>query len=147
MKAIKTRYNKIQQKINSLNVALTKMRCDKKRMEDELERYIRRHKSLKFDGLETGDTKSLGAIYRYFDERYPIEWQGGLRCDTRGMRLFFWVDDDPDFLIFHLSSTSNNPCFGGSTSWIVKAATLDDKVSVITQVKKDIQKILKGGGR
>jgi hypothetical protein len=147
MKARKTRYDKLQQKISALQVELCNMECDKKRVEDELERYIRRHRSLKFDGLETGDTGKLIEIYRYFDKRYPVEWQGGLRGDDRGMSLCYWVDDDPDFLILHLSSISDNICFSGSTSWQVKAVTLSNKVDALMRIKKDIQKILKAKTR
>ena len=85
----------------------------------------------------------LKKIYAYFDALYPIEWQGGLRCDNRGMKLLYWLDDDPDYLILHLTSTSENICFSGSTSWLVKAETLADKVEVLSKVKKDIQKIIK----
>ena len=98
---------------------------------------------MKFDGLETKDTDKLEKIYTYFDKRYPIDFQGGLRCDERGMRLCFWVDDDPDYLILHLASTSENICFSGSTSWQVKAETLADKVKTLKQIKNDIKKILK----
>lgn len=143
MKAGKTRYDKLQQKISALQVELCNMGQDKEKRERELEKYVRRHRSLKYDGLETSDVDKLKKIYAYFDALYPIEWQGGLRCDNRGMRLFYWLDNDPDYLILHLTSTSENICFSGSTSWLVKAETLADKVDALTRIKKDIQKILK----
>lgn len=142
-KTIKTKYTKLKEKITALQGELSDMARDKKRRQDELDGYVRRHRSLMFDGLETGDVEKLRKIYAYFDKRYPIEWQGGLRCDNRGMRLVYWVDNDPNFLILHLSSTSANICFGGSTSWQVKAAMLADKVDALGQIKKDILKILK----
>ena len=140
---MKTKYEKLKQSVAKLNSALHEMERDKERREAELEKYARRHRSLSFDGLETADVEKLQAIYAYFDSRYRVEWQGGLRCDTRGMRLHYWIDNDPDYLILHLSSTSKNICFSGSTSWIVKAETLADKVSVLAQVKNDIMKIIK----
>ena len=144
MKAKKTRHDKIKQTIARLESELNKMRRDKEQREHELDKYVRRHKSLSFDGLETGDVAKLTKMYAYFDKQYPIEWQGGLRGDNRGMRLVYWLDDDPDYLILHLTSTSQNICFGGSTSWQVKAPTLADKVEVLAQIKKDILKILNG---
>ena len=110
---------------------------------DELDKYARRHRSLEYGGLKTSDVDKLTKIYAYFDSLYPIEWQGGLRCDNRGMRLFYWIDNDPDYLILYLTSTSDNFCFGGSTSWLVKAETFADKVEVLSKIKKDIQKIIK----
>lgn len=140
---MKTKYEKLKQSVAKLNSALYEMECDKERREAELEKYARRHRSLSFDGLGTADVEKLQAIYAYFDSRYKVRWQCGLRCDTRGMRLYYWIDHDSDYLILHLSSTSKNICFGGSTSWIVKAPELADKVGVLAQVKKDIQKIIK----
>lgn len=109
----------------------------------KLKKYGRRHSSLKYDGLKTSDVNKLTKIYSYFDSLYPIKWQGGLRCDNRGMRLFYWLDDDPDYLILHLASTSDNIFLSGSTSWLVKAETFADKVKVLSKIKKDIQKIIK----
>ena len=142
---MKTKYHKIKQAICKLECQLTEMERDKKARERELEKYVRRHKSLKYDGLETSDVDKLKKIYAYFDALYPIQWQGGLRCDSRGMQLFYWLDDDPDYLELHLTSTSENICFSGSTSWLVKAETLADKVDVLSKVKKDIQKIINSG--
>lgn len=141
-KKIKTRCMKLKDQIGKLQSKLCIIGCDKKKREFELERYVRRHRSLKYDGMETGDVDKLLKVYAYFDKRYPIEWQGGLRCDNRGMRLVYWLDDDPDYLILHLTSTSENICFSGSTSWIVKAPTLADKAKVLAQIKKDVCKIL-----
>lgn len=140
---MKTRHEKIKQQIGKLESALYEMEREKGRRETELETYVRRHRSLKFDSLHTSDVDELLAIYAYFDSRYKIQWQGGLRCDNRGMALCYWIDNDPDYLVLHLSSTSENICFSGSTSWIVKAPTLADKVSILAQVKKDIAKIIK----
>lgn len=139
----KTRYEKINAKIGELQHELAEMERDRRNQQIELDKYVKRHRSLSYDGLETSDSQKLWKIYAYFDKRYEVEWQGGLRCDTRGMRLVFWIDKDPDYLIFYLTSTSDNICFGGSTSWLVKAATLKDKVAAITEVKRDIQKLLK----
>lgn len=139
---MKTKYQKIKQAIDKLELQLTEMGRDREKRERELEKYVRRHKSLKYDGLETSDVDKLKKIYAYFDALYPIQWQGGLRCDNRGMKLFYWLDDDPDYLTFHLTSTSENICFSGSTSWLTKAETLADKVDVLSKVKKDIQKII-----
>ena len=144
MKLRKTRYEKIKRQIDKLNSALYEMEREKERRTAELERYVRRHRSLAFNGLETDDVWKLQKIYAYFDARYPIDFQGGLRCDDRGMRLCYWVDDDPDYLILHLSSTSKNICFSGSTSWQVKAQTLADKVEILAKIKKDVRKILDG---
>lgn len=141
---MKTKYQKIKQAELKLECQLYAMERDKKKRERELEKYVRRHRSLRYDGLETSDINKLNKIYAYFDALYPIQWQGGLRCDNRGMRLFYWLDDDPDYLILYLTSTSENICFSGSTSWLVKAETLADKVEVLAKVKKDIQKIING---
>jgi len=141
---MKTKYQKIKQAKLKLECQLYAMERDKKKRERELEKYVRRHRSLRYDGLGTSDINKLSKIYAYFDALYPIQWQGGLRCDNRGMRLFYWLDDDPDYLILHLTSTSENICFSGSTSWLVKAETLADKVDVLAKVKKDIQKIING---
>lgn len=140
---MKTRHERIKQQISKLESTLYEMERERERREAELETYVRRHKSLKFDDLRTADVNKLLAIYAYFDSRYKIQWQGGLRCDNRGMALHYWIDNDPDYLILHLSSTSENICFSGSTSWIVKAPTLEDKVGILQQTKKDIQKIIK----
>ena len=140
---MKTRYMKIKRQIAKLNSALHEMEREKERRTAELDRYVRRHRSLNFDSLRTSDVDKLRAIYAYFDSRYKIEWQGGLRCDDRGMALYHWIDDDPDYLVLHLASTSENICFSGSTSWIVKAPTLADKVGILAQVKRDVTKIIK----
>lgn len=140
---MKTKYQKLNQAIYRLKHKLTEMERLKNEEEKKLEKYVKRHSSLKYDGLETSDVNKLRKIYAYFDSLYQIEWQGGLRCDNRGMRLFYWFDNDPDYLILHLTSTSNNICFGGSTSWLVKAETFADKVKVLSRIKKDIQKIIK----
>lgn len=143
MKIKITRYEKLRNKIAQLESQQRKLLREKEQKTTELEKYVNRHRSLNFDGLETKNTNKLKKIYTYFDKRYSIDFQGGLRCDERGMRLCFWVDDDPDYLILHLASTSENICFSGSTSWQVKAETLADKVKTLKQIKNDIKKILK----
>lgn len=143
MKYKNTRYEKLKNKIAKLEGQQRKLAREKEQKTAELEKYVNRHRSLNFDGLETKDVDKLKKIYRYFDKQYPIDFQGGLRCDERGMRLCFWVDDDPDYLTLHLSSTSENICFSGSTNWQIKAETLADKVKILKQIKNDIEKILK----
>lgn len=143
MRKVLTEVDKLKRKISKLNTKLYSIERDKEFRKNELEQYCKKHRSVTFDGLETGDVDTLWKIYEYFDKKYPIEWQGGLRCDNRGMRLNFWLDDDPDYLIIHLTSTSKNICFGGSTSWLVKAVSLDDKVNVIKTIKNDINKLMK----
>ena len=140
---MKTRYERIKNKIALWERKLAEIKQEHMIKSIELNKYIERHPSLSFTGLLTADTKKLEKIYEYFDKRYPIDFQGGLRCDERGMRLCFWTNDDPDYLILHLASTSNNICFSGSTSWLVKAETLADKVKTLKQIKNDIKKILK----
>lgn len=140
---MKNRYQKIKAKISFWEQKLVEINREHTDKSIELNKYIDRHPSLSFEGLETTDAEKLKKIYAYFDKKYPIDWQGGLRCDERGMRLVFWLDKDPDFLILHLTSTSENICFSGSTSWQVKAATLADKIETLKQIKKDIQKIIK----
>jgi hypothetical protein len=143
MRKVLTEVDKLKRKIAKLTKKLSCIQQDKEFKENELEQYCKRHRSVTFDGLETGDVNTLWKMYEYFDKKYPIEWQGGIRCDNRGMRLCFWLDDDPDYLIIHLTSTSKNICFGGSTSWLVKAVSLDDKVNVIKTIKNDINNLIK----
>lgn len=143
MRKVLTEVDKLKGKIAKLTAKLSCIQRDKEFRENELEQYCKRHRSVTFDGLETGDVKVLLKIYEYFDKKYPIEWQGGIRCDNRGMRLNFWLDEDPDYLIIHLTSTSENICFSGSTSWLVKAVSLDDKANVIKTIKNDINKLMK----
>lgn len=139
MKTVETKYHKIKNAIRELEYLLHDMERKKEAKESELKEYVRRHRSLKFKDLIVDDGK-LKKIYAYFDALYPIKWQGGVRCCDNCMSISCWVDDDPDYLILHLSS--ENICFDGSTSWIVKAETLADKVKVLTKVKKDLQKIV-----
>ena len=114
-------------------------------MEKELNKYCKHHRSVNFDALKTSDIKKLVRIYNYFDnnKHYIHEWEGGVRCDERGMKLHFWVNDDPNYLVIHISSNHNNLALSGSTSWIIKAPTLEDKVNTILTIKKDISKIVK----
>ena len=140
---MKNRCQKIKEKISFWEQKLVEIKKEHTDKSIELNKYIDRHPSLSFAGLETTDAEKLKKIYAYFDKKYAIDFQGGLRCDTRGMKLVFWVADDPDYLIVHLGSTCDNIYFGGTTSWIVKAETLQDKTKVLKQIKKDIEKILK----
>lgn len=137
-----TRYEKLKDLERQTSAKLRGLEKEREIKTNELESYCKRHR-ISFDGLETADIDKLKKIYRYFDRKYRIDWQGGLRCDDRGMRLYFWLDEDPHYLIFHLSSTSENICFSGSTSWIVRATSLEEKVNKIKQVKKDIAEIIK----
>ena len=73
---------------------------------------------------------------------YAIEFEGGIRNDNRGMKLCRWIYEDPDYLILHLTSTSENICFSGSTSWLVKAVVLEAKIEVLKKIKEDMKKIL-----
>lgn len=143
MKKYETRKDKLKKQMASLNNKILILEKEKHEKEVELEKYIKCHRSLKFDMLETDDVEKLNKIYRFFDAKYPIKWEGGMRCDDRGMKLHFWIDDDPNFLIIHLSSTSKNICFSGSTSWIGKAPTLSDKVELLKIIKQKVLKIIK----
>lgn len=143
MRKPKTRFDALKETLSGINSALSDLEREKDMKTNELETYVRRHRSLKFDNLKTCDVDKLENIYKYFDDRYPIEWQGGLRCDNRGMRLNYWLDDDPDYLILHITSDHDNLFFSGSTSWLVKAVTLEDKVNIIKKIKSDMLKILK----
>lgn len=140
---MKNRCQKIKAKISFWEQKLVEIKKEHTDKSIELNKYIDRNPSLSFAGLETKDAEKLKKIYAYFDKKYAIDFQGGLRCDTRGMKLVFWVDDDPDYLIIHLCSTSQNICFSGSTSWLVKAPTLTDKVEILKAIKQDILKIIK----
>ena len=139
----KKRTDKIKQQIRKLEHKLCELHQEYILEKNKLETYVKKHKSLSFDKLQTSDTKKLWKIYEYFDKKYSIDFQGGLRCDERGMGLYFWLDDDPNYLIIHLVSTCANICFSGSTSWLVKAVSFDDKIKTLAQIKKDIEKILK----
>ena len=143
MKRVKTKLDTLKQKVAKYQSELDRLFRERDRVKEELEGYTRRHSSLDFDSLHTGDRCKLQLIYDYFDSRYPIVFQGGLRNDSRGMKLYYWVYDDPSYLELHLTSTSENICFGGSTSWIAKAETMVDKVELLRRIKKDIGRILK----
>ena len=136
-----TRNRKLDIELGKVQDGLYSLSEEKKQKEIELFSYSKKHRSLNYE-IRTWDTDKLDKIYNYFDKRYPVEWQGGLRNDNRGMELTYWLYDDPDYMIFHLTSISKNICFSGSTSWLVKAKTLEDKVKVIKQIKDDILKIL-----
>ena len=143
---IETRYTKANAELCNINHKICMLEKEKTQAEEELKKYCKRHRSLNFDNLKTCDVEKLKKIYAYFDnnENYIHEWEGGLRCDDRGMKLYFWVNDDAEYLVLHLSSNHNNIAFSGSTSWIIKAPTLEDKVNVLKTVKSDITKIIKG---
>lgn len=146
MKKLITRYTKLKKKESDASYALFLLEKEKENKTQELETYCKRHRSMSFDLLKTGDVAKLNKIYAYFDDNksYIHECELGLRCDDRGMKLHFWLYDDPDYLVLHLSSNHSNIVFSGSTSWIIKAPTLEDKVNVLKTVKKDITKIIEG---
>ncbi|MBO7664784.1 hypothetical protein J6S46_02945 [Candidatus Saccharibacteria bacterium] len=146
MKKCITRQDKVNSLLARANNARYNLEKEKEEKEKELETYIKRHRSLNFDVLKTDNVEKLKKIYKFFDSKYPVDWEGGFRCDSRGMKLCFWVDEDPDFLIIHLTSTSPNICFSGSTSWIAKAPTLSDKVELLKTIKQKVLKIIKQGG-
>ena len=138
-----TELEKIEQQINKLNHKKWYLEKELDRKNEEFENYIKRHKSLKFDNIRSCDTKKLSQIYKYFDDKYPIDWQGGFRNDNRGMALMYWCFDKGDYLILHLTSDHNILFMSGSTSWLVYAPTLEEKIEKIKQIKKDMLKILK----
>lgn len=144
MKKLTTRYTKLKKKESAIHHALYALEREKEAAKEELENYCKRHRSLSFDTLKTGDVDKLKQIYSYFDNNkdYVIEWEGGLRCDERGMKLCFWINDDPEYLVIHIFSDHDNICFSGSTSWVTKAPTLEDKINVIKKIKADITKII-----
>ena len=142
MRKIETRIDKISKKINALKALEYDIIKERDTKIEELKKYHIKHQSIDFGGLATSCVPALKKIYEYMDKRYPIEWQGGLRCDDRGMALTYWIDDDPDYLILHLTSNHTNVIFSGSTSWIVKAPTLQDKIGLLKKIKKDIIKII-----
>lgn len=137
-----TRVEALQNKRLALIHEELNLEKEYKKAVEEFEKYIKRHKSLSFEKLETTDTRKLEQIYDYFDSRYAIEWEGGIRNDRRGMKLCEWIYEDPDYLILHLTSTSENICFSGSTSWYVKAVGLEEKIEVLKKIKEDVKKIL-----
>lgn len=142
MKKPNTKFNMLQKNLSKINHAIYILEKKKEQEAEELNTFCRRHR-LNFDNLKSGDIEKLNKIYAYFDSKYPVEWEGGLRADDRGMKLYFWLDDDPDYMIIHLSSYHNNIVFSGSTSWIVKAEGLENKVNLLKTIKKDITEILK----
>lgn len=144
MEKLITRYTKAKKKESAINRTLLALEREKEAAKEELESYCKRHRSLSFDTLKTGDVDKLEQIYSYFDnnKEYIHEWEGGIRCDNRGMKLCFWIDDDPEYLVIHIFSDHDNICFSGSTSWVTKAPTLEDKVNVIKKIKADITKII-----
>lgn len=139
-----TRFEKFEREESKARMKLYDLEKEKQRKKDELEIYCKRHRSVNFDGLATGNIEKLKKIYSYFDDNklYIHESDLGLRCDDRGMALYFWLHNDPDYLVIHLSSNHGNIVFSGSTSWLVKAVSLEDKVNAIKTIKSDIQKIL-----
>lgn len=143
MKRKLTELEKIEQQINKLNHKKHDLEKELNTKKEKFENYVKKHKSLKFDEIRSCDTKKLAQIYKYFDDKYPIDWQGGLRNDDRGMALCYWYFDKDDYLILHLSSDHDNLFMSGSTSWLVYAPTLEEKVEKIKQIKKDMLKILK----
>ena len=145
MKRKLTEIEKIEKQIEKLNFKKWDLEKELENKKAEFETYVKRHKSLNFDEIASKDYKTLDRIYKYFDAKYPIEWQGGLRNDHRGMKLFYWLYDKDDYLILHLTSNHDNLYFSGSTSWLVYAPTLEEKIKKLKQIKKDMLEILKGG--
>lgn len=145
MEKLITRYTKAKKKESAIYSTLLNLQKEKEAAEEELDNYCKRHRSLSFDTLKTGDVNRLKQIYSYFDnnKEYIHEWEGGIRCDNRGMKLCFWINEDPEYLVIHITSDHSNIVFSGSTSWVIKAATLEDKINVIKKVKTDITKIIK----
>ena len=139
-----TRFEKFECEESKARMKLYELEKERQIKNDELEIYCKRHRSVSFDGLATGNIEKLKKIYSYFDDNqlYIHESELGLRCDDRGMALYFWLHNDPDYLVIHLSSNHGNILFSGSTSWLVKAINLEDKVNVIKTIKNDMQKIL-----
>ena len=146
MRKTLTRAEKFKREESKAKMKLWELEKEKENKEQELEKYCKRHSSVNFDNLVTSDVEKLKKIYAYFDDNksYIHESELGLRCDDRGMKLYFWLHDDPDYLVLHLSSNHSNIVFSGSTSWIIKAPILEDKVNVIKKVKADISKIING---
>ena len=140
---IKTRYEKLKTQMAKILHNQYELSNEKEQKKDELDRYVKRHKSLRYDMLETNDVHKLEEIYRLLDRLFSVEWEGGLRCDCRGMKLCYWIYDDPDYLIIHLTSTSKNICFSGSTSWIAKAKTIEKKIEILKYVKTKVSEIIK----
>lgn len=141
-----TRFEKYEREESKARFKLYDLEKEKENKKQELETYYKRHRSMSFDLLKTGDVTKLNKIYAYFDKNksYIHESELGLRCDDRGMKLHFWLHNDPDYLVLHLSSNHNNMVFSGSTSWIIKAPTLEDKVKILKMVKSDITRIIEG---
>lgn len=141
-----TRFEKYEREESKARFKLYNLEKEKENKKQELETYYKRHRSMSFDLLKTGDVTKLNKIYAYFDKNksYIHESELGLRCDDRGMKLHFWLHNDPDYLVLHLSSNHNNMVFSGSTSWIIKAPTLEDKVKILKMVKSDITRIIEG---
>lgn len=143
MKRQLTEIEKIENQIKKLNSKKYDLEKNLETKKEEFENYIKKHRSLKFDEIKSKDTNKLSQIYKYFDDKYPIDFHGGLRNDNRGMALCYWLYDKDDFLIFHLSSDHNNLFMSGSTSWLVYAPTLEEKIEKLKQIKKDMLKMLK----
>ena len=144
MKKTYNRCEKLHKELFKIQCKMSELEEERERKTIELEQYVKRHRSLKFDNLQTESVEKLKQIYSFMDKNYIIDWEGGIRCDNRGMKLCFWLADDPDFLIIHLTSTSGNIYFSGSTSWIVPAKTLQDKIEVLKNIKETVLKIIKG---
>lgn len=142
MKRQLTEIEKLEKKIEKLKFKKRDLQDKLKLKKEEFENYVKKHKSLSFDKIRTCDVKKLKEIYKYFDEKYSINWQGGLRNDIRGMKLCYWCFDKDNYLELHLTSDHDNPYFGGSTSWLVYAPTLEEKIEVLKQIKKDMLNIL-----
>ena len=144
MKRKLTEIEKLENQIEKLNSKKRELKRKFETKKEEFEKYIKKHKSLKFDEIKSKDTNKLSQIYEYFDEKYPIKFQGGIRNDNRGMALCYWLYDKDDYLNLHLSSDHDMLFMSGSTSWLVYAPSLEEKINNLKQIKKDMLKILRG---
>jgi len=131
-------------KIKELNEAIDKVLCEEE--ESKSERDIlddKLYQIVPYDLCRTKDVALLTELYAYFDSKYKVAWQGGMRRDERGMLLCYWIDrDNPNELCLYLTSDHDNIVFSGSTHWAVPAKSFDDKVAVIKQIKQDVDNIV-----
>lgn len=138
---IQTQVNKLKKKQSEIHSMLIDIERNREVEIQNLDKAVKRHK-INFNELRSCDADVLTKIYKYLDKTFYFDFEGGLRCDTRGMALTFWVDDDPNFLCLHIYSTCENICFSGSTSYIAKAKTTADKIAVLKQVYKTVKQII-----
>lgn len=130
--------------IKELNEAIAKVLCEDEEVKSELDILNDKlYQIVPYDLCRTKDEALLTELYAYFDSKYKVAWQGGIRRDNRGMLLCYWIDEDnPNELCLYLTSDHNNYVFSGSTHWAVPAKSFDDKVAVIKQIKQDVDNII-----